>query len=233
MARIVAIRHVAFEDCAVFGAVLSARGHRIEYVNAWDGDWAALAADPPALLIVLGGPIGVYETDLYPFLRPEIDAVGARLAAGLPTLGLCLGAQIMAASQGCAVFPAGVKEIGFIDITLTDAGRAGVLGVYGEAPRAFHWHGDTFDLPVNATLLASTPGVRHQAFAIGEHGLAFQFHPEFDPSDIEAWLVGHTCELNAARIDIPALRADAALHAAAMRAKAERVAHAIADQFGL
>ncbi len=232
MGRIVAIRHVAFEDLGLFQAGLAAR-HSVTYSEAWNTDWAALAANPPDLLVVLGGPIGVYEPHLYPFLAAEIAAVGQHIAAGLPIVGICLGAQIMAVSQGARVFPAGVKEIGFAPLTLTAAGRASCLHPYTDEPDAFHWHGDTFDLPANATLLASTAAVTNQAFAIGDHAIGFQFHPEVRLAAIEDWLVGHAVELAHARIDIPAVRAAALAKSAAMNAKSQRVLRALMAQFKL
>jgi GMP synthase (glutamine-hydrolysing) len=233
MALILAVRHVAFEDLDLFETALRARGHDLTYVDAWDADWAEIAAADPALLAVLGGPIGVYERDAYPWLMAEIAAVGARLRAGRPILGICLGAQIMAASLDARVYPAGVKEIGFAPLMLTAAGRASSLAAYADAPMAFHWHGDTFDLPEGATLLASTAAVAHQAFSVGAHGLGVQFHPECDPARIEAWLVGHAVELAQAGVCIPDLRASAQQHAEALRATAITCAHALITQFGL
>ena len=233
MATILAVRHLAFEDLGVFGDVFAGAGHAIEYVDAWAADWDAIAARPPGLLAVLGGPIGVYETGSYPFLAPEIAAVGARIGAGLPTLGICLGAQIIAASQSARVYPAGVKEIGLAALSLTAQGATGALSAYVDAPLAFHWHGDTFDLPNGAQLLASTEAVAHQAFGIGDHVFATQFHPEMDLGRIEPWLVGHACELVGAGIDPTDLRQSAAAHAEAMRGKAERVAASLLAQFRL
>lgn len=232
MGCILAIRHVMFEDLGHFATVWAHR-HDIAYAAAWDVDWQAVSAAPPDMLVILGGPIGVYDTNAYPFLTAEIDAVRQRIAAGLPTLGVCLGAQIIAASQGSRVYPAGVKEIGFAPLRLTDAGRRSVLHPYADEPDAFHWHGDTFDLPGHATLLASTDAVTNQAFAIGDHVLAFQFHPEVMTRAIEPWLVGHAIELLQAGVAVADLRADAHNKDAAMAAKSCRVASAIAQQFNL
>lgn len=233
MADIVAVRHVAFEDLGVFEAAFGARGHTVHYVSAWSVDWQSLLAADPALLVVLGGPIGVYDEDFYPFLHTEIGAVRARLSAKRPILGLCLGAQIMASALGSSVYPAGATEIGLAPIRLTEEGRASVLSPYEAAPMAFHWHGDTFDLPAEARLLASSEAVTNQAFAIGDHALAFQFHPEVDTALVEPWLVGHAVELSHAEIDVAALRREALTHADQMRAKARAVAERIAAQFDL
>lgn len=219
--RCIALRHVAFEDLGVFREVLEARGFKIEYRQAGvtplcGPDW--LAAD---LVVVLGGPIGVYEVDRYPWLADEIDGVRTRLEARLPTLGICLGAQLMAAALGARVYPGPAKEIGWSELTLTEAGRRSSLSRLEGAP-VLHWHGDSFDLPESAVRLASTALTPNQAFAIGEFALATQFHAEADGGAIEAWLIGHTCELAHAGVSVEDLRARtaAAGEAAAAAGKA-------------
>jgi GMP synthase (glutamine-hydrolysing) len=204
------IGHVAFEDLGSFSHVLKEKGCVLETLQAGvDGLGSPL---DPDLLVVLGGPIGVYEEDRYPFLRHEIGFIRKRLEAGRPTLGVCLGAQLMAAALGAAVYPGPAKEIGWKKLTLTDAGKQSCLAPL-EDVAVLHWHGDTFDLPEGAELLASTDICKHQAFSLGNFGLALQFHPEAKARDMERWLIGHTCELGAAGIDIPALRADSAAKA--------------------
>lgn len=205
----VAIRHVAFEDLGVFEAVLADRGYDVRYVDAGVADLAA-AADAE-LLIVLGGPIGVYEEPIYPFLTDEIRIVEQRLKSGRPMIGICLGAQLIARAAGERVYPGKQKEIGFIPVTLTAEGEASPLAALTDAGlMALHWHGDTFDLPKGATRLASTPITANQAFSLGGNVLALQFHMEADPRTLETWLIGHTGELGASKIDIPRLRAEIA-----------------------
>jgi GMP synthase (glutamine-hydrolysing) len=157
------------------------------------------------LAVILGGPIGVYETERYPFLKAELQALAKRLAAGRPTLGICLGAQLIAAALGARVYPGGKKEIGWSGIRLIGAGERSCLAALASQP-VLHWHGDTFDLPQGAQLLASSAVYENQAFSLGNNVLALQFHAEADSRRIEQWLVGHTCELSAAGIDIAALR---------------------------
>jgi GMP synthase (glutamine-hydrolysing) len=181
-------------------------------------DAAALAAAD--LVVVLGGPIGVYEEDRYPFLHEEMPALRARLAAGRPTLGICLGAQMIAKALGAAVGPGPQKEIGWGPVTLTEAGKASVLKPLADAP-VLHWHGDNAALPPGAIGLASTPACPNQAFAIGDTILALQFHIEADPTRIEQWLVGHATELGNAGIDPRTLRRRA-VEQGPMTAKAGR-----------
>jgi GMP synthase (glutamine-hydrolysing) len=201
------LRHVAFEGLGAWGETLAQAGYEVAVRDAPVAGLADLDPLAPDLLIVLGGPVGVYEQSTYPWLRSEIPFVGRRLAQRRPTLGVCLGAQVMASALRARVAPA-VKEIGFKSLDLTAEGRAGPLAALEGAP-VLHWHGDSFDLPAGATRLASTPECPNQAFALGPNVLGLQFHAEADGSDMEAWLVGHAVELAAAEVDVPGLRAAA------------------------
>lgn len=222
--RLIALRHVAFEDLGLIAPVAQAGGWDIAYRDATLDDMADPALQDADLLVVLGGPIGIYEGDLYPFLKGELAAIERRLKAERPLLGICLGAQAMAQVLGGRVYFGGTKEIGFGKVTVTDAGRASALAPLSEPDaEVLHWHGDTFDLPEGAMRLASNAVYPNQAFSVGAHALATQFHIEADPDTLERWLVGHACELAKAEIDIVALRAEAKAQAASYRRQAERV----------
>jgi GMP synthase (glutamine-hydrolysing) len=209
MARIcIAVRHVAFEDLGLLGPLLSARGYDIRYHDAGVEPFEADTLIAPDLVVVLGGPIGVYEGDIYPFIAGEVAAIKARLEANKPMLGICLGAQMMAAALGARVAPGPVKEIGFAPLTLTDDGQASGLAPLGTTP-VLHWHGDNCDLPVGCKKLASTAACPVQAFSRTPSQLALQFHLETEPERLERWLVGHTVELGKAGIDPRDLRRQA------------------------
>ena len=209
MPSAVAIRHVAFEDLGSFAALLERRGWTISYRDAAVDDLAAPALAAADLLVVLGGPIGAYDDEPYPFLLDELRLIEQRLAAGRPVLGICLGSQLMARALGARVYPGTGKEIGWTPLALTAAGRASCLAALGDTP-VLHWHGDTFDLPKRAVLLASTERYRHQAFAWERHGLALQCHIEVEASGLERWYVGHAAEIAATPgLAVPALRSAA------------------------
>lgn len=215
------IRHVHFEDLGAFAAVLERHDFKITYVDVGVGTLAA-ENNEPDLLVVLGGPIGAYEEEIYPFLVDELDLIKRRLAGDKPILGICLGAQLMARALGAKVYPGPAKEIGWAPLTLTDAGREGDLAGLDRVS-VLHWHGDTFDLPVGATRLASTPICANQAFALGRRVLAFQFHPEATETGFERWLIGHACEIAAAPgVSVPQLRAQARSLAAKSAVQGQR-----------
>jgi GMP synthase (glutamine-hydrolysing) len=203
-----AVRHVAFEDLGLLGPLAVARGYDVRYHDAGIEPFDAQTLAAPDLVVVLGGPIGVYETEAYPFIADEIAAIAARLDANKPILGICLGAQMMAAALGARVAPGSVKEIGWAPLTLTPAGRASVLAPLGASP-VLHWHGDNCELPAGCERLASTPHCPVQAFFRAPSQLALQFHVETEPARFESWLVGHTVELGKAGIDPRAVRAQA------------------------
>ncbi|GAB3403183.1 glutamine amidotransferase [Schumannella luteola] len=228
----VALRHVAFEDLGLLEPLLVDRGYDLTVLDAGVDDLAA-AADVD-LLIVLGGPVGVGDVATYPVLGEEIALLRARLSMGdadplaasasatpRPTLGICLGAQLMAAALDAEVRPTGRVEIGYGPLTLTTEGAAGPLGEVADAP-VLHWHGDAFAIPAGADHLAATPGFPNQAFALGATVLGLQFHLETDPARLEQWLIGHSGELAAHGIDPHELRAQAREHGPALAEAARR-----------
>lgn len=212
------IHHVPFEDLGTLAPLLHARGYAVRHVDAATDDLAALDVRTPELMVVLGGPIGAYDDALYPFVATEAERVRERLDSQRPILGICLGAQLIARALGAEVKPmgVGVKEIGFDALTLTPQGRTSPLAALDRVP-VLHWHGDQFQIPQGAALLAGTAVCPHQAFALGPRVLGLQFHLEADPTTLERWLVGHACELGQAGIDLHRLRAQARAHGAALR----------------
>ncbi|MDN5691886.1 MAG: gamma-glutamyl-gamma-aminobutyrate hydrolase family protein, partial [Acinetobacter sp.] len=148
---IYAIQHLAFEDLGILEDTFYDLGYRIRYFEAGMDDLKQ-AFEFEGLVIILGGPIGVYETEDYPFLNDEIAYLKQRLAKNLPTIGICLGAQLIAHALGAKVYAGHQKEIGWSQLKLNLAQNNPLLPLVNT--EVLHWHGDTFDLPVQAELLA-------------------------------------------------------------------------------
>jgi GMP synthase (glutamine-hydrolysing) len=213
---------VAFEDLGTLDDIFKARQWTTRYVEAGTVDWATLDPLSDDLVVVLGGPIGVYDAEDYPFLTREIEFLKTRLAQKKPTLGICLGAQLIAAALGARVYRAGVKEIGWSPLQIVGAGKASPLKhLSAEQTFMFHWHSDTFDLPDDAVLLASTAACPNQAFIWHDTVLALQFHPEVRARDLENWFIGHAAELGAtAGVNARILRGDTQRYGAALETQA-------------
>jgi GMP synthase (glutamine-hydrolysing) len=223
MKQAVALRHVAFEDLGTIAGLLDARGWRARTLDAGIDDLGGIELDAGDLLIVLGGPIGAYEDDRYPFLRDELRLIERSLARDARVLGICLGSQLLARALGARVYRGAGKEIGIAAVALTSDGSGSCLAPLEPARLVLHWHGDTFDLPHGATRLASTALTPNQAFARGPRVLGLQFHVEVVPARFEAWLIGNTGELTAERIDVAALRRQARAHLPAIACAGELV----------
>ena len=213
------IRHLGFEGLGTLSRELDRQGLAFAYLDP-PTDALDPARDAEAL-IVMGGPISANDADRFPFIGIEVDLIRHRIANRRPTLGICLGAQLIARALGASVAPMPTPEIGWQRVTVTPQGLATPLR-HLTSP-VLHWHGETFDLPSGCATLASTPPCPNQAFAIGSHTLALQFHIEVTAEHQEHWLVGHIHELDHTSTSIAQLRADARRHAAASTAEGTRL----------
>jgi GMP synthase (glutamine-hydrolysing) len=222
-------RHVAFEDLGTLAPILGRRGFKTRYLDVGVDNLERAQLEDSDLLVVLGGPIGVYQEDAYPFLRRELALISDRLAALRPTLGICLGAQLMAKALGSKVAPGPAKEIGWAPVELTAEGRTSPLR-HLEGLHVLHWHGDNLDLPPGCNNLAFTIHCPFQAFRKGPNLLAIQFHIEADPHRLEAWLIGHATELGEAKIDPSAIRRDTARHGRALQQTSDGIFNEWLDQ---
>ncbi len=198
------VRHTTLEDDGTLRSVLLANRYRVEVVDAPTTDLKA-AYRRSDLVLVTGAPIGAYETDLFPFLRREIDEVSECLRLDKPIFGIGLGAHLIARALGARVYPGRRCELGWLALSLTAAGKHSPIAALENVP-VLHWHEDTFDLPQGADLLASTPAYEAQAFAWGKHALGVQFHAEASASTVEQWLISYRAQLRSVGADVRALR---------------------------
>ena len=183
------VQHVPFEGPGLVARAIEAAGGTVDVRRMYLGDrlpddellaGAGAAHDAAGIagLVVMGGPMGALDDAQFPFLAAERQLLLRCLAADVPVLAVCLGAQLLAAALGARVYTGAAAEVGLGTVTLTDAGRRDpVLGRGTRVLPALHWHGDTFDLPDGATLLASNDAYAHQAYRIGS-AYALQFHVE-------------------------------------------------------
>ena len=174
-------------------------------------------------LVVMGGPMGVYEEAAHPHLSEEIRLIRSALEAGIPILGVCLGSQLLAAALGASVRP-GVREIGWHPVDLSDSATSDPLWRRIESPfTPFHWHGDVFELPANSRRLAGSERTACQAFSYRERAYGFLFHLEVDEGMVRAMADAFAGELASAGVDRDQLLAEAARAVPAMRATAGTV----------
>ena len=189
MKSIVVFQHVAWEILGTFHPLLKQAGFRIRYVNFGRDPEAKPKIKDYDGLIVLGGPMGVYETEKHPHLKTEIACITEAIEANKPVLGICLGAQLTATALGAAVKPNAKKEIGWYGLNLTAEGKKDpVLSELGESETIFQWHGDRFEIPKGAARLAESNLCDNQAYRYGEKVYGFQFHLEVDEPMVKRWL---------------------------------------------
>jgi GMP synthase (glutamine-hydrolysing) len=191
------LRHMRHEPGGTLETAIRDAGLDYEYVDLFQHTPERLPLADAAGLVVLGGAMNVDETDRYPFLAADLRWIERALEIGLPTLGICLGAQLLAKVLGSRVYPNRVKEIGWYEIELTPEAAADPLWAQSGPRTVFQWHGDTFDLPAGTTLLARGDLCENQAFRYGTSAYGVQFHIEMTAGMIEEWLTepGNTAEL--------------------------------------
>lgn len=181
------LQHVAWEPSGLIAEEARARGARIETRRMDHGD-AVPAIDEVAGIIAMGGPMGVRDVQSLPFLAAEVALLRSAVERDLPVIGVCLGAQLLAAALGARVDKADSAEVGLGEVRLTgDGQRDPVLGEAGPAFPVVHWHEDTFEIPAGAVRLAESAPCRNQAFRAGRCAYAFQFHIEVDAELAAAW----------------------------------------------
>ena len=196
MSAILVIKHEKTEGAGTLEEYLTAAGRPFKVVEL-GGAGKLPALDDCKAIVSLGGPMNVYEEERYPFLALEDGFLKGAIERGIPTLGICLGAQLLAKCMGAKVLKAGEREIGWHPVRLTKEAHSDPL--FKDLPHlmeTFHWHEDTFDIPRDGVLLASSEICRNQASRIGRCAWALQFHPEMTAQMIEEW-----CETSPVKVD--------------------------------
>lgn len=188
--RIHSLQHVPFEDIGSMASDFRTRGYSLSSTHWYRGDTAP-DLNSLDVLIVMGGPMGIYDEAIYPWLADEKILIKESIAAGKIVLGICLGAQLIADVLGGKVTRNAHKEIGWLPISVNPAAATHPIAqVFARYPSVFHWHGDTFALPPGATHLASSEGCVNQAYVFQDHVYGFQFHLETTPASARA-LIEH------------------------------------------
>jgi GMP synthase (glutamine-hydrolysing) len=185
---ILIVRHMPHEAGGSLETALALAGLEFRYIDVFLDVPKHLPLDQAAAMVVLGGAMNVDEVDRYPFLAADVLWIRQALAAEIPLMGICLGAQLLAKALGARVYANRVKEIGWYPLDLTPAAAADPLFAQLEVQTAFQWHGDTFDLPVGAIQLARSPLCAIQAFRYGSRAYGLQFHLEMTAGMIDNWL---------------------------------------------
>jgi GMP synthase (glutamine-hydrolysing) len=184
--RMLVLQHIACEPPGVFEDVLNERAHELVRVELDEGE--PLPEGPWDAIVAMGGPMSVNDEDDHPWLVGEKALIATHVRAGRPFWGSCLGAQLLASSLGASVYAGPAPEVGVLAVELTAAGVDDpVLGPLPASIDTLQWHGDTFDLPEGAVLLASSPAYPHQAFRVGTAAYAVQFHVEVTEAMGEEW----------------------------------------------
>ena len=182
--RIHALQHVAFEGLGHIGQWIADQSHQLTLTRLYAGE-ALPRPDAFDRLIIMGGPMNIYEDEQYPWLTGEKALIRAAIDAGKSAVGICLGAQLLADALGSPVFAGQEKEIGWLPITFTAAGKkTALLSGLPDQTTVFHWHGDTFNLPSGAVHLAESAGCRQQAFLYDNRILGLQCHLESTPETV-------------------------------------------------
>ncbi len=187
--RILIIKHVEQEGAGLIGTFFGNDGWDLEIVELGSGGRLPESIDSFAAVIVLGGPMNVYQIAGYPFLEEEEHLIRRTLIDELPMLGICLGAQLLAKTCGAKVVKAARREVGFYPVHVTDEGAKDPLFKdFSRQFTVFEWHEDTFGIPEGGLLLARGKTCRNQAFRMGRSAYGLQFHPEVTHLMIEEWM---------------------------------------------
>lgn len=185
------LMHVDFEGPGSMATWFAAHGHSLSYTRFYEDIPALPELGQIDVLVIMGGPMSVNDESEFPWLVTEKQFVRAAIQAGKAVLGVCLGAQMIASALGARVYPNHAKEIGWFPVRAAGTEQEGDVFAFPERIEVFHWHGETFDLPAGAELLASSEACRNQAFQWGARAIGLQFHLETTAQT--AWRIVENC----------------------------------------
>jgi GMP synthase (glutamine-hydrolysing) len=206
MAEVLVIQHAPEENLGSIADALRTRGHRWRYLRPFAGEAVPAKLDEASALVVMGGPMSVYESERYPFLGDELRLIAAAIDAGKSVLGICLGCQLIASALGARVYRGPAPEIGWYPVQLhPDVHRDPILGDIGRAFTAFHWHGDVFDLPKGACDVGHSARTLHQGFRYGSRVYGLLFHLEVTGELVDGMVGAFGGELEAAGVERQAI----------------------------
>jgi len=216
MKPVLILQHLSADGPAYLGSWLEREGQRYEVFDSERGHAYPQQIDAYGALAILGGEMSANDT--LPSLRRAEALILQALAADLPVLGHCLGGQLMARALGARVHRAPAPEIGWQAIRMLDSPSARAWFGDAEEATVYHWHGEAFELPANAEWLASSAACPHQAFALGPHQLAMQFHVELDSAKLAAWAASRDATFLQQQREHPTVQSGAAMLAEAAQA---------------
>jgi GMP synthase (glutamine-hydrolysing) len=199
--KILSIQNIGFETLGTLGELIRSDGYQVENIEA-QKETVPNNAERYAAIIILGGPMSVYDNVGY--LKREQELIRSALKLEIPVLGICLGSQLIAQAIGGNVYKGGKTEIGWSNVMLNQAGYKDLFkGINTKNITVFQWHGDTYDLPPKATIMASSK-LYPQAFRFGS-AIGIQFHMEVNREMIQRWAEEYSQELKRERIELTEL----------------------------
>ncbi len=197
MPEFLVLQHIECEDLGTIADVMSDKGIGHKYVRLFDGETVPTDPADYSGIIILGGPMNVYEEDVYPYLKDEDILIKKAIHNDMPMLGICLGGQLIAKAAGAGVRKGEKKEIGWYKLKLTkESSSDQVFNILPQELNVFQWHGDTFDIPEGAVRLAGSELFPNQAYRLGSRIYGLQFHLEVTREMIHQWISEYSDELS-------------------------------------
>ena len=230
-----AIQHIGYEDLGSFEKVLIDRGFEVKYFCSRNVDYDGLFANDPDLVVDLGGPMSLYDPEQKHWVEKELKFIEQRIECEKPLMGICFGAQMIAKALGADVYAGSQgKEIGWSKVTVNEEGQKTPFRYLdGEHTTMMHWHGDTFDMPDGAVLLASSDLYKKQAYTYGDRVFAMQCHPEVTDHKLRLWYSAGKSQIEEVGKTMDEMVEDANQYNKTLMEQAAKFMHEWLDEQGL